>query len=454
MDATETATASETQSEAAGGTKEHVETATAVEMAAPTASGTESTTTTETKPAAGEAAATEAAAEPAAPGNEAVGVEGYDAMLKAALAKSAEAKKAKDDKAWESAKATAKADEAVSEAARTGSTASAGTVADATDTGYRIPETGEEETAVTTPDAATTEAPVTTPEEKATPGRIRVKGVKDGHYLALANELAREEGISVIDAFARVTPKKELPPETAAATTSEAVDARTPATIQTELDAVDAEMETAGAGLDTATMTKLVKKSRELTRELDKAERAVERAEEQRASSEQRQFTDTVNVSKAKAVANWPEAADENSSFSKRMIELADQYEADPNLAHHVSEADAPFFFADMVAKEQGLLPKHLRKAPATNGATAAAAATSTGATPASTSTATRPAPVNQRAVGRPQPATAATPASGAARTTQGGPKDDLGLDKVHSPHDYEKLMSRIGKPALAQRGR
>jgi hypothetical protein len=172
-----------------------------------------------------------------------------------------------------------------------------------------------------------------------------------------------------------------------------------------------------------------------LREELGAVEWAEANAEAEAEEAQRTQFTQTVDQSKEKAMTWFPECADPESAFSKRMVEIADAFEADPDprvkaLAY---EADSPFNIALMVANETGILPAHMRKAPA-NGAPTK---------PSTPAAAARPQVVNQRAVGRPtQPA--ASPASGGARTNPGNPEDALGLDKVRSPYDYQKLIGRL----------
>ena len=95
-------------------------------------------------------------------------------------------------------------------------------------------------------------------------------------------------------------------------------------------------------------------------------ETAEKQAEEAKKIAAQTQFAGTVSEAKAKVVEYWPEAGDEKSEFSKRMVELADELEKsdDPELSQIVYEADSPLVIGRMVAKELGLAPKHLRKQP------------------------------------------------------------------------------------------
>src|SRR5207244_701920 len=78
-------------------------------------------------------------------------------------------------------------------------------------------ETPAAETPAATPTAetpaATPEAPAA--EEQAEPGRIRLKGLPDGHLVAAANEIARAENITFAEAFGRVAPKPTDVPVTA-----------------------------------------------------------------------------------------------------------------------------------------------------------------------------------------------------------------------------------------------
>ena len=351
-------------------------------------------------------------------GKAAVGVEGYEKMLA-------------DAKAQAKAKAAApKAEETPAEPAEE--------------------ETPQEESAADTEEVTAGGAEISPTEEadteKEPPNRIRIGRLseRDRAMMASATELAAAEGIDFEKAWARITgkPATQAP---ATETTDEAAKLRTRAEIQAEIVARKAEKKQAATDLDTGKMYEADEAIEALRTELGDVDFAEYQAEENRKASEQAKFTGTVSDSKTKAVANWPEAGDEKSAFSKRMVELADDLEKDPDpgLSALVYDADAPFVIARMVAKELGILPKHLRKE--------AAPASPNGATKPSTSTAaTKPAPVNQRAVGRPaQPA--AAPASGAARTTQEGSKaDPLGLDNIHNPYQYEEALKRAKKLAAA----
>jgi hypothetical protein len=347
-------------------------------------------------------------------GEDAVGVEGYEQAKAKALAEAA------------AAKAPKKEEPPPAEAAE-------------------IPAAAAEEPAA----AAMMEEPVvpavTEEDEDKDPVRIRIAGLEDSHLIASANRIARKEKITFAQAWERVAPKKAEPApnrtdatngtngavETVAPAKSET--GRTRTEIEADITALDGEFEQAGKDLDTTALgVTLRKKERALDRELREVEAAESRAEQERQNAEKTKFESSVKDAQDRATKNWPEIADDNSALSKRMVELADAYERNPDLAHHVFEADAPFFFADLAAKELGLLPKDLRK-PA-----APAPATTKPTTPA----ATKPALRNQSAVVRPaQPA--AAPASGAARTAEGPVVDPLGLDKIRSPYDYEQAKAK-----------
>lgn len=298
-----------------------------------------------------------------------------------------------------------------------------------------------EETAETeTPAAESTEttAPEIPDDEQPSDKRIRLKGLKGGHLVEAANTIAREEDIPFAEAWDRVSPKKAAA-ETAA---EPGPKLRTRAEIDADILARKAEKKQAATDLDTGKMYDADEEIEKLRNELNEVETSEWQAEQERNAAAETKFTAEVNGAKVRTIKNWPEAGEENSAMSKRMVELANAYESDPDLKHHVSEADAPFFFADLAAKELGILPAHMRKP---------AAAAAPAATKPSPSTATKPAPVNQRAMGRPtQPA--ASPASGAARTTQGGSKDELGVDKIQSPADYERVVAKAKALTAARR--
>ncbi len=301
------------------------------------------------------------------------------------------------------------------------------------------PETPETPPEVTAPETSAPATPETeTPETPETPEsrRIRLAGLPDGHLVAAANEIARAEKIPFGDAWDRVAPKKPEP-------TAQQVEETTPqlrARAQVEADIAQARADRKAAAasadaLEAGAASKMVETEERieaLRDELGAIEYAEAEAEAQRDTDERAEFEGIVNESKEKTIQWWPEAGDPNSDFSKRMIEIADAFENDPDPAVKAIayEPDSPFVIGNMVAKEMGLLPNHLRK-PSTNG------------TKPSTPAATRPAPVNQRAVGRPtQPA--ASPASGAARTTTqvNVVEDEIG--KIRSPHEYQRFVGKL----------
>jgi hypothetical protein len=389
---------------------------------AATAPGKESTTTTE-KPT-----------DVSTPVGAAVGVEGYEKMLADAQAKAAKKTSEAQTEKWDKARAEAKADSEVSQSAPTPQEVSVAT---------KDAEATTDDEAAVPPGKAEPET-----EETKLPERIRLAGLKDGHLVAAANTIAREENIPFAEAWDRVVPRKAVSPSGEKAQTSDTKAEDTPtlrsrADIQADIAKTKAEKKQAATDLDTGKMYESDETLETLRNELQDVDVSEYQAEENRKSDEQNKFTTTVNTSKAKAVNDWPEAGDDKSEFSKRMIDLADQLEKDPDpgLRAIVYDADAPFVIAKMVAKEFGLMPNHLRKEPSKNGAADTAATTVT--KPPTSTAATKPAPVNQRAVGRPaQPA--AAPASGAARTTQGGSEADaLGLDKIHSVTDYENVLEK-----------
>lgn len=294
---------------------------------------------------------------------------------------------------------------------------------------------------VTPPPVESATPPATPPVEPEAPDRIRLKGLPDGHLVAAANEIARAEGITFEAAFARVTTKTSTPP---AAPPAPGNTVRSRADVESDLEAARAERRNAANSADAleqgaaGKMVAAEERLEALQLELRQVDSSEQRAEQERLRSEETAFGRDVQKSKAQAIQYWPEAADEKGDFSKRMIELSELYEKDPLLAHHAYEATAPFFFADLVAKERGLSPAHLRPA---------APATPPGTPPATPQPATppptKPAPVSQRAVVSPVPP-AAGPASGAARTTQEAPKVDYGIEKIGSVADYEKVKKAV----------
>lgn len=274
-------------------------------------------------------------------------------------------------------------------------------------------------------------------EEEKKPDRIRIGTLSDAHLVKAATDIARSEGISFADAFARVTKPKTEP---AAAPPS---NLRSRADVERDMETARTDRRQAAEGADkleagsNGKMVAAEEKLDALKSELEAIDFAEAEAEQNRETSERAQFSATVEDSRSKAAQYWPDAGVNDSAFSKRMIELSSQYESDPRLSHYVFEADAPFFFAELVAKEFKLAPVHLQKK---NGAAPAAVPGSQPSTPPSP---TKPAPVAQRAVIRPvQPA--AGPASGAARTTQEPVKDEFGVDNIRNVSDYEKVKKNL----------
>jgi hypothetical protein len=389
--------------------------------AAPAAAATEETTATTAT-----GTTTTTAEEPGQEaGKDAVGVEGYEAEVQRALAES----KAKLKKKAEPA-----------EAAAPESTAAEVVEPDA-------PVVAEVQTA-TTEEAA---AAAASAEEQRSDKRIRLKGLPDGHLVDAANEIARAESIPFAQAWERVAPKK-APEPSSAATTAPAISEAAPVlrtrdAIQADITAKKAEKRQAATDLDTGKMYDADEAIEALREEMGKVDAAERKAEQEHQTAQKTKFEKTVTESTAKAIEYWPEAEDEKSDLSKRTVELSKEYEKDPALAHLVSEANSPFYFTQLAAQEMGLLPKHLRRPVAA----APAAATTTTPKPA-TPTATKPAPKNQSAVVRPtQPA--ASPASGAARTTQGGKsKIEEAVDNIRNVSDYERVEQdlKAGRLALA----
>lgn len=267
--------------------------------------------------------------------------------------------------------------------------------------------------------------------EKATE-RIRLSGLPDGHLVAAANEIARAEKIPFAQAWDRVAPKTPEP-------TQEVIESgptlRTRAEVEKDIAAAREERKAAAKSADSleaGAASKMVE-TEERLESLREELGAIEWAEAEAEEAQRTQYSQTVDQSKEKAVTWFPEAIDPESAFSKRMVEIADAYEADPdpNVRALAYDPNSPFAIALAVANEMGIVPAHLRKTPAN------------GAKPSTPAAATRPQVVNQRAVGRPtQPA--ASPASGGARTVPGNAEDELGLYKIRTPHDYGKLIGRL----------
>jgi len=372
-------------------------------------------------------------------GEDAVGVEGYEKTVAKALEDAKAAKEKESEERWQQARAAAKADEAGSEADRL-----------AAEGGGAEPAAAVE----TTPSAEETETPTaeaeTTAEEESqrSEKRIRLKGLPDGHLVDAANEIARAENIPFAQAWDRVAPKKAAASEAApaaAATTEPAAGLRTRDVIQAEISARKSEKKQAATDLDTGKMYEADEAIEALRDELGRVDSEERKAEQQREEAGRTKFGQEVADATAKAIAYWPESEDKESELSKRTVELADAYEKDPALASLVSEANSPFYFTQLAAKELGLLPKHLRK-------TTAAAPAATAPVKPATPTATKPAPRNQSAVVRPtQPA--ANPASGAARTTQEGKsKIEDAVDNIRNVSDYERVEQdlKAGRLAMA----
>lgn len=284
-------------------------------------------------------------------------------------------------------------------------------------------------------------APPVVEDEEKTPERIRLSGLPDGHLVAAANRIAREEGIPFKDAFRRVAGLDSAPPPAEPAPPASTLRSR--ADIDADLVAARTERKEAAAAADrleagaATRMLEAEEKIETLRGEMGELEQAEAQAEAERQNREQNEFTGKVSESQTLAVKYWPESGKKDSELSKLMVELADQYEKDPKLAPLTWDADAPFYFAKLAAKQLGLLPVHLR----TNGATPPVPAP----TPKpSTPPAIKPPTINQRAVIRPmQPA--ATPASGAARTTQEPNVDPLGIEKIRNVADYEAVKQKAG---------
>jgi hypothetical protein len=324
-----------------------------------------------------------------------------------------------------------------------------------TTTGETAPpaETTTGETApageTTTGEAATTTTTAAEPEgddDVKIPDRIRLGGLKDADkaHIAAAKAIALAEGISFADAIIRVS-GKTAPAGTSGTTggtpqsgaaTEETL--RTPEQIQADIIAAKAEKKKAADDLDTGKMYEADEKIDTLRDELTK----VERAQAARAAVEETQFEQQVASAKTKAVQFYPAAAnkerpseiDWNSPLGKKTIEISKRLEDQGN--ELVYQADAPLKIMQMAANELGIAPADPAKPAVTKPATPPAQS--------STSTATRPPAVRQTAVVRStQPA--ATPASGAARTTQqGNGSNGVEVDKIRTVADYEKAKELL----------
>lgn len=389
---------------------------------APTA-GEAETIVTETAPV----STTPPAAEPSdSTGKAAGGVEGYQEMKARLLAETEEKKRAKAAPAPAVTEATPAAEKIETPAA-------------AATTAEETPVVVDGAPAVT--DTPPAEPAATEDDEGKTPDRIRIASLPDGHLVAAATSIARNEGIPFADAFARVSKKPDAAAPSSETTTATGPKLRTRDEVVSDLAKAKTDRRAAAKSQDAleagASERKVDADERieTLNGELEDIRVDEERKEFERESAEQATFSRTVNESKKTAVKYWPDAGKDGSPFSNRMLELADQYEKDPRLAHYVSEADAPFFFAELVAKEMKMAPAHLQPSKPAIPAT----------TPAKppTPTATKPAPVTQRAVVRPVQS-AASPASGQDRTTQEPPKPDFGVDKIRSVSDYQKVKGAV----------
>lgn len=300
--------------------------------------------------------------------------------------------------------------------------------------------TTKEEVPEAAPAAAAVDEPPSGDETVDGPDRIRLGGLdaKDRKFIAMAKDLAVVEKIPFADALARLTGKTSVESGRAEARPSEDADApkvRGEAEIQADIDALDAEFDEAGKQLDTSKIaSELRKRERALNKELADSQRVTAQAEQKRQQAERTQFDKTAQDSWAQARKFYPT---DDVSFKAKMEEISDRMENAGNTL--VYQADSPLTIAHMAANELKIAPRDPNAPPVK------AAPASNGTNGSQSSTPTRPAAIQQRAVVRSTQPAGATPASGAARTTQGTAVPAIDFTKIKSVDDYEKVKEKLG---------
>jgi hypothetical protein len=315
----------------------------------------------------------------------------------------------------------------------------------------------EETTATATP-AATAAVPATPEEHVEAPDRIRIGGLDatERALVTAAVVMAREKKIPFEQAWDRVNgkPAGTTQPGTApgqapaAATTAtpepvKSASGKTEQEIKDSIAAKKAEKREAGKSMDTDKMVDIDDEIDVLRDELNQVQRATERAQAEASQAEEVEFQRQVDTNSRTAVTLYPAAEvkdkpgkiDWTSPLGKKTIEISQRLEKQGNPLPF--QPDATLRIMQMAANELGIAPIDPDAPPA-------APATPTAANSPSTSTATKPQPVRQTAVVRPmQPA--ASPASGAARTTQNGNgKNGVDVDNIRSVGDYEATKAKL----------
>lgn len=257
------------------------------------------------------------------------------------------------------------------------------------------------------------------------PDRVRLGRLKDdGEKKRINNavQLAADEDISFDEAYARITGKAAGQAPAAAEAAPEAPKFRTEAEIKADIAAKKAEKKTAADNLDTGAMYAADEEIDTLREELSASQREADQAQ----SRATQRFDATVKSSWATAGTLYPI---EDAKFAAKMTEIADRLERAKNPLAFAAES--PLEVAHMAANELKIAPRD-PKAPKTT------------SQPSPSTSATKPAAVQQRAVVRSTQPAGATPASGAARTTQGNAQPLVDFEKIKSVDDYEKAKETL----------
>ena len=168
---------------------------------------------------------------------------------------------------------------------------------------------------------------------------------------------AAEKRLGVTPAAPEGTPAKPAAP----ATIGDATLPQTPAAVNSAIEQLEATRAAKLKEMDFEAVAKMDQDLRKLDRQLTVVEKAAERAEVQEAANYETSFV----TSEQRAAEMYPDAADPESAFGRKMVEI-EQALLDTNDDRYHA-ADKPELIAKMAAKELGIAPRRpgARTAPA-----------------------------------------------------------------------------------------
>lgn len=243
--------------------------------------------------------------------------------------------------------------------------------------------------------------------------------------IQLVRQKAEEgEQLTLAEAEKRVQAKYGLP-ETAAPAPAAAAPGKSASEIKAQIESMEAEMEAAGKSADTEKIATLQRDLRKADRELQHAEQA----EHQVAQSERNAFA----TAKKAVVNDYPQFKDAKSPLSVKYLELFDRYEAAGSDIMLLPAGRQLALIAKEAAIELGIKP-----------AGGEPPAAPTAATPSPT---VPQAPTSTLPINPPVTRPPVMPASGANRTAtpaNQGAQLQQRIDSVKTMDEYEKLKTEL----------